>query len=438
MATKKMHFVAYLCASPSWHHNGSWRHPLSDGAQALDPARYENIARIYERGLFDGLFFVDYQALLDSSRDEPSTIARHGAQMCLLDPIQLLSAMARVTKHIGLTATMSTSIYQPFHIARAFATLDHVSGGRAGWNIVTSFSDREARSYGQEIASKGDRYDHAEEVVEACTELWESWAPDALVMDREKGIFADAAKITYVDYQGETVKTEGPFTVPRPPQDRPVFMQAGASPRGRAFAARWAEVVFTLQHEKSVMQAFYKDMNERVVANGRQRGDLLVMPAIDVIVGETEAEARAIADEIDDLASLEVALKSMSLMIDIDLTALPLDTPLSDVTIGPKGVTGAFDNLKSFAKSASLTVGQAARLQATTYLVPRFVGTPGQIADRMQDLFESECCDGFIISPTLSPLASERFVDLVVPELQRRGLYRTAYEGTTFRENLRS
>src|SRR5271166_2197608 len=264
MATRQMHLVGYLIAGPTWHNNGAWRHPESAADLALDPRRYERIAQILEEGKFDALFFVDVLTLFDTYQGGFAGQVAGPGQMWFLDPLLLLAAMARKTRHIGLAATLSTTFYHPFHIARAFATLDHISGGRAAWNVVTSANSREAQNFGlDKLMDRNDRYDHADEVMEACDALWNSWDADAIVYDRKRGIYADPSKVHYADYQGKWVRTRGPLPTPRSPQGRPVIMQAGSSKRGRQFAARWAEVIFTLQHSKPDMQAFYTDTTSR-------------------------------------------------------------------------------------------------------------------------------------------------------------------------------
>ena len=435
---RSMHFVGYCIAGPTWHNNGSWRHGESDAIDALDPARYEAIAKILEEGLFDGLFFVDVQTLFDTYNGTFEANLKEPGQIFLLDPLPLLSAMARVTKHIGLSCTMSTAFHHPFHIARAFATLDHISGGRAAWNVVTSASDREAQNFGMDtLMDRSLRYDHADEVLEATHALWNSWEEGAMILDREKGIYADPSKVHYVNYEGRFVKTRGPLTTPRSPQGSPVLMQAGSSARGREFAGRWAEVIFTLQHSKPAMQEFYRDIKERVVANGREAHHCAVLPAIDIIIGETESIAKERQDYINSLVSVELGVAEISNAIGVDLSDYPLDKPLVDMEI-TQGARGVFDVIFKGANDRGLTLRDAGRAYGENQLTPQLVGTPQQIADHMQDMFESEACDGFVVSPSLSPSSYVQFVKTVVPELQRRGVYRTEYKGKTFRENLRS
>jgi FMN-dependent oxidoreductase (nitrilotriacetate monooxygenase family) len=441
MTDRKLHLITLMCVGPTNHHNGGWRHPDSDGHRVLDVARYEEIARISEEGLFDGLFFVDYHMIQDMVPGAPSRIVAHGGQMAMLEPMQLLAAMARVTKHLGLTATMSTTFYDAYHIARAFATLDHISQGRAGWNVVTTGNASEARNHGlSALKLRASRYDYADEVIEACMTLWGSWAPDALRLDKQAGLFADAAKVRYVRYEGREVQLEGALATPHSPQGHPVLMQAGSSPRGREFAARWAEVVFTVQQDKALMQAFYADMKAHVARAGRRPDECLIMPSIDVIVAETEESAQAEADHLDGLASVDLGLQTLTNLSGTDMWAWPLDTPLADIPVDPEKTAsiGLYQNVLAIRNDGrGLTLGEAARLYATTWMSPRLVGTPRSVVDRMQDMFETGACDGFIIGTSSLPMGLRNFVDLIVPELQRRGLYRTAYTGATFRENLR-
>lgn len=434
MGERNMHFVGFVIAGPTWHHYGSWRHPESDGLEALDPARYEEIARALERGKFDGLFFVDFLMLFDSFAGGYQTNLREGGQQCMLEPTQLLATMARVTSRLGLAATMSTTFYTPFHIARAFSTLDHISKGRAGWNVVTSAMDREAKNNGlAKLLEKDQRYDQADEVLEACIKLWSSWEKDAIVGDRQNNLYADPTKVHPVNYEGQYIKTTGPLTTPRSPQDRPVIMQAGSSPRGRQFAGRWAEIIFTLQNSKSHMQGFYKDIKDRVVNGGRQPKECVILPAVDVVIGDTESIAVERAAAINSLASTKLGIAELSNALGVDLANVPPDKTLEDMELS-QGCRGILDVMLQGARG--VTVAEAGKRWATNQMTPQLVGTPEMIADRLVDLFESECCDGFMLCPSLSPGTYVQFVKTVVPELQRRGVFRKEYKHRTFRENL--
>ena len=437
MATRQMHFVGYLIAGPTWHNNGAWRHPESDANLALDPRRYERIAQILEEGKFDALFFVDVLTLFDTYQGSFAGQVSGPGQMWYLDPMLLLAAMARKTRHIGLAGTLSTAFYHPFHIARSFATLDHMSGGRAAWNVVTSANSREAQNFGLDrLMDRDIRYDHADEVMEACNALWNSWDADAIVYDRERGIYADPAKVRAANYQGKWVRTRGPLPTPRSPQGRPVIMQAGSSERGRQFAARWAEVVFTLQHSKPDMQAFHADIKARMERNGRTPEECIVTPAIDIVLGETDQIARERADYLNSLVSAEVGVCDISNAIGVDLSQFPLDQPLDDMDI-TEGARGVLDVVLQGSRAARLTLREAGYRYGVSQLTPVLVGSPQTIADQLQDMFESRCCDGFVICPSITPGTYMQFVKMVVPELQRRGLYRTDYMGKTLRQNIR-
>ena len=435
MTRRKMHFVAFLLAGPTAHHHGAWRHPEAD-LGVFTPQWHEHIARVLEAGKFDSLFFADILGLYDLYGSNFATILRHGGQMGLLDPIPLLAIMARATSRIGLGATLSTTFYAPYHLARSLGTLDLLSGGRVAWNVVASHSHLEAQNFGRdELPARGARYDFADEVTEAVCRLWESWDADALVLDKKRGVYADPDKVHYVNYQGRWIRTRGPLTVPRSPQGRPVIMQAGSSPRGRDFAARWGELVFTLQHSKADMQAFYQDLKARVVAQGRAAGDCLILPSIDVIVGETDAIARERQAYVNELVQTEVGLAQMSGHIGLDLSRYPADQKLTDMQM-EAGSRGSLDVILQGTKAQELTLGEAARRFATSGLCPQIVGSPETIADRLQDLFESYAGDGFILTPTLMPGMFEQFARAVVPALQARGLFRRDYAGTTLREHL--
>jgi FMN-dependent oxidoreductase (nitrilotriacetate monooxygenase family) len=440
VAKRSMHLVGHLVTGPVLHHTGGWRHPDSDADLVLDPARYENLARIYEAGKFDGVFIVDGMVLSGISPDSPSPHIEHGMLMFLLDPMLVLAQMARVTRHLGLAATQNTLVTPPFQIARQFATLDHLSHGRAGWNIVTGAIKAVTSNYGiAQLPPAGDRYDHADEVVEACLALWETWDADAVELNKATGRFADPAKVHYVTYQGKQVKLEGGLPTPRSPQGHPVFLQAGASARGKRFAARWAEAIFTIQRDKASAQAFYGEIKDLVDSEGRFPDSCKVLPAVEVFVDKSQAAAEERAEALDSLADPRAGLSALSSIFGRNVLDDPLDTPVSQVPVGPAGppVEGTYQNVLGMrVRGREATLGEVAHLQATTHLSPRFVGTPESVADQMQDLFESGGCDGFVITHALSPGSLSSFVSLAVPELQRRGIFRREYTGATFRENL--
>jgi FMN-dependent oxidoreductase (nitrilotriacetate monooxygenase family) len=438
MPARQMHLVAFLKTGPTFHHHGAWRHPEAPLGDMLLPERYENIGRVLEAGCFDACFFEDLAGIYDIYKGTYDTILGRGGQLNLLDPLMVLPYVARATSRLGLGITLSTSFYHPFHLARMLASLDHLSGGRVAWNVVTSATDMEARNFGMPtIPDRETRYARAEESVEACMALWDSWDADALLLDKSTGAFADPRRVHYADYVGKHVSTRGPLPTPRCPQGRPVIMQAGSSPRGRAFAARFAEVIFTFQHEKAAMQAFRADMHARMERAGRAPGDCVILPALDIILGESEAMAIEKRDMLDSLVDPELALAITSSHMGIDLSTFPLDQPL-DMLAGDQTVQGALDILMQGTKAGGgLTLRQAAQKYGTSVMAPQLVGTPASVADRMQDLFEAGGCDGFILTPTTFPGNFEQVSRALVPELQRRGIFRTAYTGKTLREHLR-
>jgi FMN-dependent oxidoreductase (nitrilotriacetate monooxygenase family) len=359
-----------------------------------------------------------------------------GGQLALLDPLPILAIMSRASRHLGLGATLSTTYLPTYQLARALATLDLLSGGRAAWNVVTSASTIEAQNFGLDgVGPRDRRYDRADEVLEACCRLWDSWEQDALLIDRRSGRFADGAKIHAADYAGAWIRSKGPLTVPRSPQGRPVIMQAGASDRGRDFAGRWAEMIFTLQYDKPGMEAFYADVKGRMGDCGRDPASCAILTSIDVIVAETESIAREKQDFINALIRPEHGLALMSGHLGFDVSQFPLDQPLPDVR-REEGSRGSFDIILRGAGEEKLTLGETARRFATSQLCPQIVGTAAQVADHLEYLFEGAACDGFIVNPTVFPGTFEQVVRMVAPELQRRGLFRTEYRGRTLRENL--
>jgi FMN-dependent oxidoreductase (nitrilotriacetate monooxygenase family) len=438
MAKRQMHLVAFLMTGPSCHHHGAWRHPESDVADLLEPARYEHIARVLEAGKFDSLFFADILGIYDIYGGSFETMAGRGGQVCLLDPAMLLPMMARVTEHIGLGLTYSSTFNHPYQIARMLGTLDHLSKGRVAWNVVASTSTLEAQNFGMaEMPGRAQRYERADEVLEACFALWDSWEDGALLFDKESGAFADPSKIHYANYEGKWIKTRGPLTTPRSPQGRPVIMQAGSSDRGRDFGARWGEIIFTLQHEKSDMQAFYQDFKGRMAKRGRAPESCVILPSIDVVIGETDAVAREKADYVNSLVDTQLGMAQISGHIGVDLSKLDPNLPLEDVPL-EEGSRGSFDVILQGAGREGLTMGEAARRFGISELCPQIVGSPETVADHFCDLFESHACDGFVLTPTTMPGMYEQFCRSVVPILQKRGVFRKEYTGKTLRDHLRS
>ena len=429
--TRKMHLAAYLKTGPTASYASAWRHPASTLDDIWDGERYEHVARMLENARFDACFFADGLGLPDLYKNSFADYIGRGGQTSLIDPMMVLPLMARVTKHLGLGNTISTTFNQPYQIARGLGSLDLLSRGRAAWNVVTSSTDYEARNCGMDgVPPKEDRYARADDVLEACYALWDCWDADAMVMDRESGVFVDATKIRYANHVGPYVRTRGPMSIPRSPQGRPLILQAGSSPRGRECAARWADMIFCTPATKADGIAFRTDMHARLRAIGRDPTECAVMPTLSVVIGETESIAREKAEFLDSLIDPELVLASSSTLLGVDLSRIETAEE-AEVAAGNQGIAGSRDRMSQVAKAQGISFAQAVRK-------PRglLAGTPSMIADVMEDWFTNGACDGFVLPPTVFPLTYEEFGRLVTPELQRRGLLRREYAGRTLRENL--
>ncbi|WP_127494779.1 LLM class flavin-dependent oxidoreductase [Paenibacillus glycanilyticus] len=412
------------------HHHAGWRHPESGVERMFDIEWYKRIAKSAEKGKFDMIFFADLLHLIYPSR----------AAAGMLDPVALLSALSTVTEKIGLTATLSTTYNEPYNAARRFATLDHLSGGRAGWNIVTSQVDTEARNFGREKHPvHATRYEMAKEFVDVVTALWDSWPQESLVMDRASGTFADESKFRAADYGGQFYSAHGLLNVPRPPQGYPVLIQAGSSGPGQDFAASIGEVIFTAQTSLASAQGFYRSVNEKLIAAGRERGSLLIMPGLSPILGSTVEEARRKERELLDLIDPQEAVMMVSGMLQTDLSKFPADGPLPDIpdpVEASNGMKSRVQLIMDLARKDNLSIIELGRRLLGARGHMQFVGTPEQLADLMEEWYDGYGCDGFNIMPPVLPGDLDDFVEQVVPVLQRRGLYREEYEGSTLREHL--
>jgi FMN-dependent oxidoreductase (nitrilotriacetate monooxygenase family) len=436
-AKRQMALVGFLQAGNATVYAGSWRHPATEHG-FLTAGYYEKLGRTLEEGCFDMLFFDDRLAMPGIYGGSVAEAVRHGARPVKLDLSIVLGVIAAVTRDIGIGATYSTTYYQPFHVARTFATLDHLSGGRAAWNVVTSVNDSEARNFGvRQALGHDERYDRADEFMEAAVALWDSWDDDALVLDREAGLFADPAKVHQLDFEGTWFSTAGPLTVPRSPQGRPVLMQAGSSGRGRDFAARWAEVIFTGDPGVDIARAHYKDQKDRIAEDGRDPASVRILPMAYTVVGESTAHAQEreqafLDDFVDPMASLTL----LSELMNHDFAGMSLDTVITDELIeSVQGIRGLTKNMRDHI-GGDVTLADLAGHRATLLQGPRFVGTGREVADQMEEWFDTGACDGFVVAATHSPGAYEDVVRMVVPELQRRGVFRERYTGSTLRENL--
>ena len=414
------------------HHEASWRHPASSPLSLYDIRYYQELAQTAEAGLFDSIFFADQLALQDDIANGPRTG---------LEPITVLAALGVSTSRIGLIATASTTYTEPFNLARQFASLDHISHGRIGWNIVTSWSALSARNYGANgLLSHAERYERAEEFMTVAQGLWDSWAADAELDERDSGRYANADRIRPLHHMGDHYQVEGPLNLPRCPQGRPVLVQAGSSDQGRDFAARYAEAIFTAQLEKRTAQTFYADLKSRVVAAGRPEDQALILPGLSPMIASTEAEAKRMAEELGELANPEAGRKRMSGRFGgYDFSHLPLDKPLKPEDFpDPSTVQAARSRTEviiSYVRREKPTLRQLLGMLAGARGHFTMAGSPEQVADLMTEWFNDGAADGFNVMPPLLPAMLETFIAEVIPILQKRGLFRTAYEGKTLRSH---
>ncbi|MFC6081983.1 LLM class flavin-dependent oxidoreductase [Sphaerisporangium aureirubrum] len=424
MSPRTLHLNAFLMGVG--HHEAAWRHPRTDPALITDVRHYRRLAEIAERGRLDSVFFADGLALQGD--------VRHNA-LGTPEPLTLLAALAAVTEHIGLIATVSTTYNEPFHVARKFASLDHISGGRAGWNIVTSAGEAEAHNFGIERPAHAARYQRATEFLDVVTKLWDSWEDDAVLRDRNGGRYADSGKIHAIRHAGDHFGVTGPLNISRSPQGHPLLVQAGSSQDGIEFAARHAEAVFTAQQTLEDGQEFYADLKGRLARYGRRPEQVVVLPGISPIIGSTEREALRLEKELEDLIIPAYGLAQLSQMTGIHLGEDDLDGPLPDVGVETEGAQSRRRLVVELARREGLTVRQLLGRLAGGRGHRVVAGTPEQIADQIQLWFENGAADGFNIMPPILPDGLADFVDHVVPELQVRGLFRTEYTGRTLREN---
>lgn len=431
---RAMHLAAFVVAGPVSGCHGGWRHPAAD-TQLLSASYYTRLGQLLEQGRFDMLFLADILAIPRRYQDRMDSQLQLGALGALrLDPMIVLSLIAGATQHLGLASTISTSYFNPYAVARSLATLDHLSAGRTAWNIVTSFQQAEAANFGlTDQLSRDERYDRAEEFVEVACKLWDSWDDGALRLDAVTPQFADPAGVRAIDHQGKWFNVQGPLNVSRPPQGRPVFIQAGASGRGKDFAARWADVIFVTHSSLDSAQAFYTEMKERAARFGRSPDSLRILPGIVPIVGETETIALEQEKLLSALTDPEAGLSTLSYHLDIDLSQFPQDEVLPDLDV--PGVQGHYKEVAELTRRSGIGLRELGHRYGIGPLRD-FVGSADKVADSLQHWFEAGACDGFMIQVPYLPGGLESFVRLVVPRLQDRALFRRDYTGTTLRDHL--
>ncbi|MFF3919032.1 LLM class flavin-dependent oxidoreductase [Streptomyces sp. NPDC001852] len=417
---RRLHLNAFLMNTG--HHEASWRLPESDPYAHVDLQHYVTLARIAERGTFDSLFLADGPQLWGNLAQRPA-----GA----LEPLTLLTALATATEHIGLIATASTSYNSPYNLARKFASLDLISGGRAGWNIVTTAGAEAARNFGLDAEpAHAERYARAAEFLDVALKLWDSWEDDAIVADKAAGVWGDDSKIHPPRHRGTYFSVAGALNVPRTPQGYPLLVQAGSSEDGKAFAARYAEAVFTAQQTLADAQAFYADLKSRTARAGRDPEHIKVLPGIVPVLGSTEAEARSAEQLLEDHIVYDHGVRRLESLLQLPDGALELDALLPADLPPESAVEGAksrYTLVVELARRESLTVRQLiARLGGGRGHLT-FAGTPEQVADQIETWFTQGAADGFNIMPAVLPSGLDAFVEHVVPLLRTRGLFRDAY-----------
>jgi N-acetyl-S-(2-succino)cysteine monooxygenase len=421
---RQMHLGVFVLGTGN--HSAGWR---VDGAftTSCSVQVMQSIAAIAERGKFD-LFFISDSSVMDAG-DHPSFLNR-------FEPMTLLSALGMVTKHVGLGATVSTSFNEPFNVARGFASLDHLSGGRAAWNVVTSSNKAAALNYGKELNEHDLRYEIATEFVDVVRGLWDCWEDGAIVPDRATGAFLDKSKVRPLDHKGRFFNVKGPLNIERSPQGHPIIIQAGGSVPGQELSARSADLVFSVVNgDRASAKAAYDSLKSRVIKHGRRPEHVPILPGVMPIIGETDEEAKEQLDRLQSWLTSSNALTLVSQRIGHDITGYPLDGPVPDF---PKtaGGQGFSQTLLEMARREKMTLRDLYNITAAARGHWVIYGTPKRIADILEDWFSAGMADGFVVMPAYFPGAFDQFVDRVVPELQRRGLFRTEYSGPTLRDHL--
>ncbi|KPI21929.1 FMN-dependent oxidoreductase, nitrilotriacetate monooxygenase family [Actinobacteria bacterium OK074] len=426
----QLHLNAFL--KPPGEYLAAWRHPDTAADAGVNLREVLSYARIAERATFDAVFLADLVGVPFASED---VLSRVSVVNDSFEPTTLLAALAAGTSRIGLIATASTSYNEPYHVARTFASIDHISGGRAGWNVVTSLNDGEARNFGLDAhLDHATRYDRAEEFHDVVTGLWDSFEDDAFRHDQASGVYFDPAKLHALDHEGEHLKVAGPLNIARPPQGHPVIVQAGASEAGKHLASRIADLIFSGIRDLGRAQEFYAEIKERAAAHGRDPDHVKVLPGLSVVTAPTESEAREKLARLTELLPPQVALADLSYWLGgFDLSPYPLDGPLPELPLSNQSHT-AQQQIYDEARRDNLTIRDLVRRVAADDR--SIVGTPEQVVDHIEEWFHGRAADGFnVIFPYLPGTLTD-FADLVVPELRRRGLFRTQYTGRTLREHL--
>lgn len=439
MAKKKLHLLGFAQHGVMNHMISTWAHPSDkNGYDYARPEYWQDVGRILERGKFDGIFIADVLAPYTTYKGSSDWAVRYAVQCPIHEPALLAPVIALATKHLGIGVTLSTTFEPPHGMARKLATLDHLTAGRIGWNIVTSFSQSEFDALGFKggVVPREERYDRAHEYLEICKLLWDSWAPDAVIADRETGVYADPSKVSEVFFEGKYFRCKGRSSVRRSPQGRPVLWQAGASGKGRDFAALHADSVFQVCPTAESMRDYADDIRERASRQGRDPDQLRIFFGLQVVLGHTRGEAEAKYAYLRDTMPIEACLAIMSGHIGIDFSKYDLDSVLDPDDPGAVGIRGLFDALLISTDGKPVTLRVAAQRYGMGLGAPVAIGTPRDVADRIEQLLDEGGGDGFMIMSTYMPGSFQEFVDMVVPELQRRGRFRTEYKGNHLRDHL--
>lgn len=417
------------------HHVASWLHPDACADAGVNFQHFKEIAQAAERGKFHFLFFADWLAVRQAT---PEALSRSAQYTAHFEPLTLLGGLAAVTEKIGLVCTATTTYNEPYHVARKFASLDFMSGGRAAWNVVTSSNTAEAWNFGREKhLPREERYDRAREFVDVVKALWDSWDDDAFTRDRASGLYYDPAKVHVLNHEGKHFSVRGPLNAPRPPQGHPVIVQAGASDHGRDFAASCAEVVFVAPPDLEAAKGFYKDLKGRMAAFGRSPDEMKIMPGLNVIVGETDAEADAKFKALQAMIHPQVGKEILSTILGgVDLSKCDVDDKLPPLPDDDESQGGTRKFVLAMAERENLTIRDLYLRLAGARGKRTIKGSVKRVADEMEQWFVEGGCDGFITQPAFLPGSMYDFIDLVTPELQRRGLFQTEYRGTTLRDHL--
>ncbi|MBR0702375.1 LLM class flavin-dependent oxidoreductase [Bradyrhizobium diazoefficiens] len=434
---RQMVLVGFLQAQNCTNLPSSWRHPDSrDDSMSAD--YYQAIARILEAGKFHMAFFDDRLAMPDRYGNDHAHTVEYGIRCVKMDPLIVLTTMGMVTEKLGLGATCSTTYYEPFDVARRFATLDLMSGGRAGWNVVTSLNDGEALNMGRDSHPEHDsRYDKADEFMEVVLGHWDTWEDGALIMDKKTGRFADPTKVKRLDHKGPAFKSRGPFTVPRSSQGHPVIIQAGASGRGQRFAGRWGEVIFTAARNLQAAKDGYAAVRNEAAKDGRDPDQMFLCNLTTPVCAATKAEAE---DKMALINKLPLQIDALSLLaeaLNYDFASKDLDEPLTtDELKSMQGILGIRDGVLKASGKSNPSARDFVTFSGRGQVQDAMVGGPKEIADKFEEMFVERGCDGFVIAATYVPGSYADFVQHIVPELQRRGLFQKDYRGKTLRENL--